>query len=115
MSARKETTQLVSSFTVPREEFLGKVVGNRNLKKHDYIVLMFLLTQLDGWNSTKRMLNSVGTLDPQNFRKIDVGNASNTLGLRKSDIRLSISKLEKEGILEMGSSPTVKRGYRFTF
>lgn len=115
MASRNETVQLVTSFSIPREEFLGKVVANQNLKRRDYVVLVFLLTQLEGWNSLKRMIGSSTTLDPKNYRKLDIKNTAVVLGMEKSDIRQSLKVLKDEGIIEEGSSVTVKKGYRFTF
>lgn len=115
MASRKETTQLVTSFTIPRDDFLGKVVSKRNLKKKDYIVLLFLLTQLDGWNSMRRMIEGNRSADPLNFKNLHIGNMSLALGLEKSEIRASLKTLKHEGLIEEGTSSTVSKGYRLTF
>lgn len=115
MGSRNETTQLVTSFSVPREDFLSMVAMNPKLNRKDFAVVCFLLTQLEGWNEMRRTLGNNKTTDPMNFRKIHVGNMATLLQLSKEDVRESIRKLVKLGILSEGSSVTVKRGYRFTF
>lgn len=115
MATRTEVSQLVTSISIPREEFLAKIVQNRSLKKNDYVVLLFLLTQLEGWNSMQRKLKDNRTLDPLNYRKISVSDVSANLYLPKEEVRRSIRRLMEEGILERGSSAIVSKGYRFTF
>lgn len=115
MATRSEISQLTTTISIPREEFLAKIVQNRSLKKKDYIVLLFLLTQLEGWNSMQRKLRDNRTLDPLNFKRINIADVSTNLYLSKEEVRASIRRLLDQGILERGSSAIVSKGYRFTF
>lgn len=116
MANKIDTYQQLTSFSVPRESFTRQVVINTKLTKEDYVVLCLLLTKLNGWNRYDRyVVKSTKTPDPRNFTKIHMGSVARTLHMEKKRVKQSIEHLVEIGVLEAGSSDTVKQGYRFTF
>lgn len=104
--------------SVPKQELLENIVYNNNFKERDLRVFLLLLTELNGYrsdtsSSRTRVLNS--TNEKRNFKKISPGKISDELGYSKDEIKKSIKKLLKYGVLEMGDSNGSKDGYRFTF
>ena len=116
MANKIDTYQQLTSFSVPRESFTRQVVDNTKLTKEDYVVLCLLLTKLNGWNKYDRnIVKANKTPDPKNFTKLHMGSIATTLHMEKKRIKTSIAHLVEIGVLEEGSSDTVKHGYRFTF
>lgn len=115
------TYQQINTFSVNRNAFLEAVVYNENLVENDLRVICLLLTQLDGFRyqkvyhmkdgSEKRSWNN----DPKNFKNIDIKKMAKSLNISKKEVKKSLERLIDECILECGSSPTVKDGYRFLF
>ena len=91
--------------TIPRDEFLLKLVYSEELGKKELRVALLLLTELEG-NTAK---------DPSNFRRIDPKHIAIDLGLKKKDVQEIIDRLVELEILEEGEGASVKHGYRFTF
>lgn len=50
-----------------------------------------------------------------NYARIDIDSISDTLNIKKKDVKRSINTLLDLGIIEEGSNDTVSKGYRFTF
>ena len=115
------TYQQINTFSVNRQAFLEAVVYNESLTENDLRVICLLLTQLNGFRYEKVAHMKDGTErrswnnDPKNFKNIDIKKMAKSLHLSKKEIKRSLDRLREECIIEIGSSPTVKDGYRFLF
>lgn len=109
MATNASIYQQARTVSIPRDEFLDRVIENENLSKTDLRVLLLLLTHLNGWSQRPRQQ------DPLNFTKIDPEEMANTLGLTKKKVNESIGHLVDEDIIEKGRTSAMKNGYRFTF
>ena len=103
--------QQVNNVSIPKNGLIEFIIQNDELNKKDLRVCLMLLTELNGWveSSTGRQV------DPQNFKKIDSEEIAETLGYSTSDVKASLKKLRREGIIERGNTQSVKNGYRFRF
>ena len=97
--------------TVPRDEFLLKLVYSEELSKKELRVALLLLTELEGLKPKDRNTAK----DPSNFRRIDPKHIAIDLGLKKKDVQEIIDRLVELEIQEEGEGASVKHGYRFTF
>lgn len=111
---RKEVFQYKYTITVPREKFLKHVVENEGLDLDDLRVCLLLLTELDGWDMSRR-LTRVDVIDPNNYKIIDIKAIADKLHMKKKDVKESIKVLLREEIIESGSGSSTIEGYRFTF
>ena len=111
---RKEVFQFKYTITVPREKFLKNVVENEGLDLDDLRVCLLLLTELDGWDMSRR-LTRVDAIDPNNYKIIDIKAIAEKLHMKKKDARYLRVVLLREEIIESGSSSSAVEGYRFTF
>lgn len=110
MANNRNTYQQTYNVSVPKAELLDFVVYNQELNKKDYKIFLMLLTELNGYSKA-----SNNKEDPKNFTKIDTEQISTKLCIDESDVKKSIKKLTKEGIIEKGNTTNMKNGYRFTF
>ena len=110
--------------TIPRDEFLLKLVYSEELSKKELRVALLLLTELEGLKVALLLLTELEGLkpkdrntakDPSNFRRIDPKHIAIDLGLKKKDVQEIIDRLVELEILEEGEGASVKHGYRFTF
>lgn len=119
--------QFIETISVPRDPLLTYVVSNRNLSKKDLRVFLLLLTKLNGVNNKKaqdyetaveygddeegeREASKVDNWIPLSPKQI-----AEELHMDKTDVKESIDHLLMDGILQVGTSKTVKKGYRFCF
>ena len=109
--ARNTVNQQITCFSVPREDFLERVVNNEELDKKQLRVILMLLTELDGCKEEKTYSDN----DPANFKKVEADSIARTLGMKKSDVKCILEELVDLHIIQEGRSKTVKKGYRFTF
>ena len=98
------------TISVPRDDFLSKIVYNDALKKKDLRVALLLLTHLEGCKPKDRSSSK----DASNFRRVDPKQIAIDLGMDKSTVCECIETLVEQEILEEGSSDAVSHGYRFT-
>jgi predicted transcriptional regulator len=103
----------VNTVSIPKKELREYVIYNLELNKKDYKVFLMLLTELDGYSPPKN--RSFTDSDPLNFTKVDSEQIAKQLDMDESDVKKSIKKLVKEGIIEKGDNHNTKNGYRFTF
>lgn len=113
MANNRNTYQQVNNVSVPKNELREYVAYNEELNKKDYKVFIMLLTELDGYSPPKN--RSFNDSDPLNFTKVDSEQIAKRLNMDESDVKKSIKKLVKEGIIEKGNTHNMKNGYRFTF
>lgn len=113
MANTRSTYQQLNTVSVPKKELREYVVYNQELNKKDYKVFIMLLTELNGYAPPKN--RSITDSDPLNFTKIDSEQIAEQLDMDESDVKKSIKKLLKEGIIEKGNTHNMKNGYRFTF
>lgn len=95
----KHTFQYKTTISVNRTTFIDTVVLNPNIRRKDYRVLLHLLTHLDSMS----------------FREVSKKHIAETLGMTKSEVSEAIDNLIAEEILDIGSSATVKSGYKLLF
>ena len=110
MANNRNTYQQTYNVSVPKTELLDFVVYNKELNKKDYKIFLMLLTELNGYSKSSNSKE-----DPKNFTKIDTEQISTKLCIDESDVKKSIKKLVREGIIEKGNTTNMKNGYRFTF
>ena len=115
MASNRCTYQQVYNVSVPKKELLEYVVYNRELSKKDYKVFLMLLTELNGYSTPKGKSKIYDDKDPKIFTKVDSERIADQLDMDESDVKKSIKKLLKEGIIEKGNTSNMKNGYRFTF
>lgn len=111
---RREIFQFKQTISIPREKFIKNVVCNGGLSHTDLQVCLLLLTQLDGWDMTRREDTS-SVVDPYNYKAIDMKGIAKMLHIKKKEVKESIDVLIYEGILEFGENMTKTPGYRFLF
>ena len=111
MANNRNVYQQTYNVSVPKNELLDYVVYNQELDKKDYKIFLMLLTELNGYSKAVNSKNE----DPNNFIKIDTEQISLKLCIKEKDVKKSIKKLTKEGIIEKGNTTNMKNGYRFTF
>lgn len=99
-----------------KRQLIDNVILNEDLSKKDLRIAILLFTKLGGYcvNDDIR-LNDKRLADPNNYSSINIESIAETLNIDKKDVKKSIKKLIKHGVLEDGSSATIKHGYRFTF
>ena len=102
--------QQKTCFSVPRNDFLRKIVYNEELGKKDLRVAMLLLAHLEGCKPESKDTRR----DMENFQKVNPKKIALELGMSESNVIKSLQHLVNEGILEKGASDVVKNGYRFT-
>ena len=118
--------QYSNTITVPREALLENVVYNRDLSKKDLRVFLLLLTKLNGVSEEKAREYAIAIeigddYDESEASKHDVWiplsakQIAKDLHMDKEDVKESIERLVDENILQVGTSKTVKNGYRFSF
>lgn len=105
------TYQQKETVSIPKKELLEWVVYNSELGKKDLRIILFLLTELDGWQEPKKGNYN----DPKNFRIIEIETIADTLDMSVKNVRKTIENLLDFGILEKGDSNSGTNGYRFTF
>lgn len=99
-----------------KHQLIDNVILNEDLSKKDLRIIMLLFTKLGGYGINKDVkLGDQRLSDSRNYSSIDINSIAETLNLDKKDVKKSIKKLVKYGVLEDGSSSTIKHGYRFTF
>lgn len=113
MANNNSVYQQKQTVSVPKKELTEYVILNEELSKKDYKVFLMLLTELDGYSSSRARRSE--DYDPLNFTKVDAEQMAKVLDMKKDDVKKSIKKLIQEGILEKGSNKNMKNGYRFTF
>lgn len=111
MANVRNTYQQSQTVSIPRDELLDYVVYNEELTKTDLRVVLFLLTELNGWSPPK----TTEGIDPCNFKRIDEKKIAEKLYISKKDVKKSIKNLREMCIIEKGESNAVRNGYRFRF
>lgn len=111
-----ERTETIVYKTHINENFTTRLLMNDNLSKKDLRVCLFLFTKISGY----MVKDDVSIVDKRlkdfkNFQYIDVEAIADTLDMKKKEVRKAIEHLNEEGVLESGTSETVRKGYRFTF
>lgn len=115
MSQHNATYQQQHTVSIRRQKLLD-VALLKDLDETDYRVFLILLTQLDGFKlPLPGDTNCTTYKDPLNFKKIDVEQIANTLGIKKKEVKKSLELLYNLYLIEKGDNETVKNGYRFTF
>ena len=76
---------------------------------------MYLLTDLNGFNTVIREVTNKTYSDPHNFKELNLSLLSNELNMPKKKTKKALIELEAAGIIERGDSNTCKNGYRLTF
>lgn len=115
MSQNRFVYNQVYTVSVPKKE-LTELACNKDLSKKDLRVCLLLFTKLDGYKIGDKVTLGDGRLkDPMNYNRIDIESIAETLGLKKKEVKASIETLIEQGIIEEGSTTTIKNGYRFTF
>lgn len=97
--ARQSTFQYTKTMTINRDGFLRTVVRNSLLNKKDLRVICHLMTHLDSIN----------------FKEISKKQIADDLDMTKSDVSKSINNLIDFEVIEVGSTQSVKNGYRLLF
>lgn len=97
--ARQSTFQYTKTMTINREGFLKVVVRNTFLSKKDLRVISHLMTHLDSLS----------------FKEISKKQIAEDLDITKSDVSKSIDNLIDFEVIEVGSTQSVKNGYRLLF
>ena len=97
--SKRNTFQYKHTVSLNRDAFLEVVVRNGELSKKDLRVCMHLMTHLDSMN----------------FKEISKKQIADDLNLAKSDVSKAINNLIDEGVIVMGSSQSVKQGYKLLF
>ena len=113
MANNNAVYQQKNTVSVPKKGLREYVAYCDELNKKDYKVFLMLLTELDGYALPK--VSRIDNPDPNNFTKVDSEQIAYELDMDESDVKKSIKKLLREGIIEKGNSVNVKNGYRFTF
>ena len=99
-----------------RKQLIENLILNEELSKKDLRIAILLMTKLGGYGVNEDIrLSDKRLIDPSNYVSIDILSISETLNIPKKEVKKSIKKLIKWGVLEDGSSSTTKHGYRFTF
>lgn len=115
MSQHNATYQQQHTVSIRRQKLID-IALLEELDTDDYRVFLILLTQLDGFKIPEpTATNSTTFKDPLNFKKIDVEQIADTLGIKKKKVKKSIDLMYNLYLLEKGDNETVKNGYRFTF
>ena len=105
------TYQQSTTVSIPRDELLYWVVYNEELSKTDLRVVLFLLTELNGWQPPK----TTEGVDPLNYKIIEEKIVAEKLYISKKDVKKSVKHLIELGIIEKGDFNGGRNGYRFTF
>ena len=114
MAVNRNTYQQVHTVSFNRQAIIDKIILNKELDKKDLRVFLLLLTTLDGFSYPPN-IDPSKVKDPLNFKYVDIDWMSDTLDIKRKEVKRSIEQLEDEDIIEEGSSDTIKHGYRFTF
>ena len=114
MANNRCTYQQEHTVSIPKQALLENVVYDFNFKERDLRVFMLLLTELNGYNKNRKTRTNPEN-EKNNFKKISPGKISKELGYSKDEVKKSIKKLLKNGVIEKGDSTGAKDGYRFTF
>lgn len=109
-----DVTQYKETFTVPKEAFRSLIINNE-LELHEMRVLCYLLTDIPGFNTGRRISNNREFTDPLNFRRIDPEVIAEELGYSEKKVKKAIKRLRELYIIEKGDGPSIKGGFRFTF
>ena len=110
-----DVTQYKENVHIPKDEFRYMIMNNGSLSKRDLRVMCYLLTVINGFNTVRRIGTAREGQDPRNYTAIDTKVIARELEYSKSEIKESLQELCDRGLLEKGSSPVCKKGYRFTF
>lgn len=110
MANHKATYQQQETVSINRTKLI-EISQDYEYSKNDYRVFLLLLTQLNGFASQ----DNPKAKDPLNFKLLDIEQMSDHLALSKKDVKKSLKKFYKDGLLEKGSNDTIRDGYRFTF
>lgn len=97
--SKRNTFQYKHTVSLNRDAFLDVVVRNEQLSKKDLRVCMHLMTHLDSMN----------------FKEISKKQIADDLNLSKSDVSKAIDNLIDESVITIGSSSSVKQGYKLLF
>lgn len=111
MANNRCTYQQKDTVSIPKNELLEWVVYNTDLGKKDLRIVLFLLTELDGWQPPVKG----NSTDPRNFKIIEEDHIAEILDMSVKNVKKSIDNLIYHGILEQGDSNSGRNGYRFTF
>lgn len=111
---RKELFQYQRTISVPREPFITKIIEDKRLSLDELRVCLLLLTELDGWD-LDRKFKRPATVDPENFKSVDIESIADTLKIKKKKVKEAIKLLLDEDIIEVSETRAAKVGYRFTF
>ena len=114
MAVNRNTYQQVHTVSFNRQAIVDNIILNEDLDKKDLRVFLLLLTTLDGFSYPPNV-DPDKVKDPLNFKYVDFDWMSDTLSIKRKEVKKSVEHLVAEGIIEEGSSDTIKRGYRFTF
>lgn len=94
-----QTWQNQKTVSYNRHDWMNCVVRNEELTKKELRVLLHLFTHLDH----------------KNFKEISPKQIGKDLNIDKDDVKDAIQTLIRMEIIEQGSSPSVKNGYKTTF
>lgn len=97
--ANVETRQCLATMSINRDRFMDVVVRNDNLSRKDLRVILHLMSFLDSVD----------------FKRVHAKNIAGDLRLKKKDVEESIQNLLYEGIIDEGSTASVKNGLRLKF
>lgn len=110
MASQKFTSQQITKVSLNKSKLID-LAGDITLDEKDYRVIIFLMTELEGWALNPNYV----TDDPKNFKKIDIKKIARVTGMKKKDVKCSLDNLMRAGFIDEGVSDTVSKGYRFTF
>lgn len=109
-----DVTQYKEVFHVPKEPFRDIIVM-QDFTLVELRVFCYLLTDLPGFNTGRRISKTTEFVDPMNFRRIDASVIAEELGYSEKKVKKAIKRLRELYIIEKGDGPAIKGGYRFTF
>ena len=113
--AVKDVTQYTAVTHIPKDGLRHFVIENFDMSKSALRVFMYLLTDLNGFNTVIREVTNKAYSDPHNFKELNLSLLSNELNMPKKKTKKALIELEAAGIIERGDSNTCKNGYRLTF
>lgn len=110
-----DITQHGSVVHIPKDQLQNILVHNEDMTKLELRVFIYLLTDLDGFNTERRELTNRSYSDPLNYKAISMKLLAKELNSEKKLVKSAVEGLLLRGIIEKGDSQTIQDGYRFTF
>ena len=110
----RSLSQQQNTFSVPRKQFVQRIVKEKDFSKKELRVVLLLLSSLNGYRPPESSYRG-DKKDPANYKSINKKQIAKKLDMTKWDVESAIDKLLDYGIIEEGTNDTSKKGYRFTF